>query len=62
MRPRTGMTKFQKEKLRQERQREKAEKRAQKKNAKPGEQIEAKPLEITTDENGEVVGFDFHDF
>jgi hypothetical protein len=56
------MTKFQKEKLRQERQREKAEKRAQKKNAKPGEQIEAKPLEITTDENGEVVGFDFHDF
>lgn len=57
------MTKFQKEKLRQQRAQEKAQKKAERKMSKP-EGAEEKPanLEVTYTEDGEVKGFDFHDF
>jgi hypothetical protein len=57
------MTKFQKERMRQQRAQEKLQKRVERKDAKStDEPREVKPLEIVTNEEGEVQGFDFHDF
>ena len=61
---RTTFTKRQKERARQERQAEKAQKKAQRKQ----EQEQTSPtntpsgLVVTHDEEGQPVGFDFHDF
>ena len=59
---RTTFTKRQKERARQERQQEKAQKKAQKKQD-PALPTEA-PAELVVvhDEEGQPLGFDFHDF
>jgi hypothetical protein len=60
---RTSFTKRQKERARQERQAEKAQKKAQRKQEQPSTPSESPAeLEIKHDEEGQPVGFDFHDF
>jgi len=59
---RTSFTKRQKERARQEKQAEKAQRKAQRKqegNVAPEPPTE---LVVTHDEEGQPVGFDFHDF
>ena len=60
---RTTFTKRQKERARQERQAEKAQRKAQRKQEaeSPAPESPAE-LVITHDEEGQPVGFDFHDF
>ena len=59
---RTTFTKRQKERARQERQAEKAQKKAQRKQ-EPNSSTEAPAeLVVTHDEDGQPLGFDFHDF
>lgn len=61
--PRTTFTKRQKERARQERQQEKAQKKAQRKQEQPSSPNEAPAeLVVTHDEEGQPLGFDFHDF
>lgn len=59
---RTTFTKRQKEKARQERQQEKAQKKALRKQEQPSNNEAPGELVITHDEEGQPVGFDFHDF
>ena len=59
---RTTFTKRQKEKARQERQLEKAQKKAQRKQEPSSNPESPAELAITHDEDGQPVGFDFHDF
>ena len=59
---RTTFTKRQKEKARQERQQEKALKKAQRKQEQPSTSESPTALVISHDEEGQPVGFDFHDF
>jgi hypothetical protein len=60
---RTTFTKRQKERARQERQAEKAQRKAQRKQEaeSPAPESPAE-LVVTHDEEGQPVGFDFHDF
>jgi hypothetical protein len=59
---RTSFSKRQKERARQEKQAEKAARKAQRKQEQ-GPQTEAPTdLVVTHDEDGQPVGFDFHDF
>lgn len=65
LRPRTGMTKLQKERARQARQQEKAQRRSERRDAKAqaGEgEVRTGPLQPAFTEDGEPIGFDFHDF
>jgi hypothetical protein len=59
---RTTFTKRQKERARQERQQEKAQKKAQRKQEQPSTPESPAELVITHDEEGQPLGFDFHDF
>jgi hypothetical protein len=59
---RTTFTKRQKERARQERQQEKAQKKAQRKQEQPSTTETPSELVITHDEEGQPMGFDFHDF
>jgi hypothetical protein len=59
---RTTFTKRQKEKARQERQQEKAQKKALRKQEQPTTSESPAELVITRDEEGQPVGFHFHDF
>ena len=59
---RTTFTKRQKERARQERQAEKAQKKAQRKEEQTSPTKTPSELVITHDEEGQPVGFDFHDF
>ena len=59
---RTTFTKRQKERARQERQQEKAQKKAQRKQEQPSPTEAPAELVITHDEEGQPLGFDFHDF
>ncbi len=63
---RTSFSKRQKERARQEKQAEKAARKAQRKQegGSPSETPSENPAEltITHDEDGQPVGFDFHDF
>jgi hypothetical protein len=63
---RTSFSKRQKERARQEKQAEKAARKAQRKQegGLPSETPSENPAEltITHDEDGQPVGFDFHDF
>ena len=59
---RTTFTKRQKERARQERQAEKARKKAQRKQEQTSPTDTPSELVITHDEEGQPVGFDFHDF
>jgi hypothetical protein len=62
---RTTFTKRQKERARQERQAEKAQKKAQRKQEQTSSPTSPshsdEPL-VTHDEEGQPLGFDFHDF
>ena len=59
---RTTFTKRQKEKARQERQQEKAQKKALRKQEQPSDNDAPAELVVTHDEDGQPMGFDFHDF
>ncbi len=61
---RTSFSKRQKERARQEKQAEKAARKAQRKQEGEGTPPPETPVEltITHDEDGQPVGFDFHDF
>ena len=60
---RTSFSKRQKERARQEKQAEKAQKKLQKKQQDDSPLPEAPAeLVITHDEDGQPLGFDFHDF
>jgi len=59
---RTTFTKRQKERARQERQAEKAQKKAQRKQEQTSPPSHSDELLITHDEEGQPLGFDFHDF
>ena len=59
---RTTFTKRQKERARQERQAEKAQKKAQRKQEQPSTTEAPTELVVTLDEQGQTLGFDFHDF
>ena len=59
---RTTFTKRQKERARQERQQEKAQKKAQKKQDPTLPTEAPAELVVTHDEEGQPLGFDFHDF
>jgi len=59
---RTTFTKRQKERARQERQQEKAQKKAQRKQEQPSTSETPAELVIAHDEEGQPLGFDFHDF
>ena len=59
---RTTFTKRQKERARQERQQEKAQKKAQKKQDPTLPSEAPAELVVTHDEEGQPLGFDFHDF
>ena len=59
---RTTFTKRQKERARQERQAEKAQKKAQRKQEQPSPANPPTEVVVTHDEEGQPVGFDFHDF
>jgi len=59
---RTSFSKRQKERARQEKRAEKAQRKAQRKQ-EPDSQPEAPvDLTVTHDDEGQPVGFDFHDF
>ena len=60
--PRTTFTKRQKERARQERQQEKAQKKAQRKQEPSAPTQAPAELVVTHDEEGQPLGFDFHDF
>jgi hypothetical protein len=60
---RTSFSKRQKERARQEKQAEKAARKAQRKQeGNPPSPETPAELTITHDEDGQPVGFDFHDF
>ena len=59
---RTTFTKRQKERARQERQQEKALKKAQRKQEQTSTNEAPAELVISHDEEGQPLGFDFHDF
>jgi hypothetical protein len=59
---RTTFTKRQKERARQERQQEKAQKKAQRKQDQSSIPEAPSQLVVTHDEEGQPLGFDFHDF
>lgn len=59
---RTTFTKRQKERARQERQGEKAQRKAQRKQEQASPTNNSSELVVTHDEEGQPVGFDFHDF
>jgi hypothetical protein len=59
---RITFTKRNKEKARQERQREKALKKAQRKQEQVPANDAPTELVVTHDEEGQPMGFDFHDF
>ena len=59
---RTTFTKRQKERARQERQAEKAQKKAQRKQEPTSPTSTVTELVVTHDEEGQPLGFDFHDF
>ena len=59
---RTTFTKRQKERARQERQAEKAQKKAQRKQEQSSTIDSPSGLVIAHDEEGQPLGFDFHDF
>ena len=59
---RTTFTKRQKEKLRQERQQEKAQKKALRRQEQSTNSDAPAELVVTHDEDGQPMGFDFHDF
>lgn len=59
---RTSFTKRQKERARQEKQAEKAARKAQRKQDQGAPAETPAELVVTHDEEGQPVGFDFHDF
>ncbi|MGA9567379.1 MAG: hypothetical protein WBS19_17775 [Candidatus Korobacteraceae bacterium] len=59
---RTTFTKRQKERARQEKQAEKAQKKAQRKQDPSLPPEAPAELVVTHDEEGQPLGFDFHDF
>ncbi len=59
---RTSFSKRQKERARQEKQAEKAARKAQRKQEGPTPSEAPAELTVTHDEDGQPVGFDFHDF
>ncbi len=59
---RTSFSKRQKERARQEKQAEKAQRKAQRKQDGPAPAETPAELTITHDEDGQPLGFDFHDF
>jgi hypothetical protein len=59
---RTSFSKRQKERARQEKQADKAARKAQRKQEGPLPVESPAELTITLDEDGQPVGFDFHDF
>jgi hypothetical protein len=60
---RTSFSKRQKERARQEKQAEKAARKAQRKQeGNPTPEAAPAELTVTHDEDGQPVGFDFHDF
>jgi hypothetical protein len=59
---RTSFNKRQKERARQEKQAEKAARKAQRKQESNSPSETPADLTITHDEDGQPVGFDFHDF
>jgi hypothetical protein len=59
---RTSFSKRQKERARQEKQAEKAARKAQRKQEVSSPTETPAELTITHDEDGQPVGFDFHDF
>jgi hypothetical protein len=59
---RTSFSKRQKERARQEKQQEKAARKAQRKQEGSSPSETPAELTITHDEDGQPVGFDFHDF
>ena len=59
---RTSFSKRQKERARQEKQADKAARKAQRKQEGPLPAESPAELTITHDEDGQPVGFDFHDF
>ena len=59
---RTSFSKRQKERARQEKQAEKAQRKAQRKQESNQPSGAPNELVVTHDEDGQPVGFDFHDF
>ncbi len=59
---RTSFSKRQKERARQEKQAEKAQRKAQRKQESNTPPEAPAELTITHDEEGQPLGFDFHDF
>ena len=59
---RTSFSKRQKERARQEKQAEKAARKAQRKQEGTPPAATPAELTVTHDEDGQPVGFDFHDF
>lgn len=59
---RTSFSKRQKERARQEKQAEKAQRKAQRKQEGSSPSETPAELTITHDEDGQPLGFDFHDF
>jgi hypothetical protein len=59
---RTSFSKRQKERARQEKQAEKAQRKAQRKQEGSSPSETPAELTITHDEEGQPLGFDFHDF
>ena len=59
---RTSFSKRQKERARQEKQAEKAARKAQRKQESNSPSETPADLTVTHDEDGQPVGFDFHDF
>ena len=59
---RTSFNKRQKERARQEKQAEKAQRKAQRKQEQGTPSESPSELVVTHDEDGQPVGFDFHDF
>jgi len=59
---RTSFSKRQKERARQEKQAEKAQRKAQRKQESSAPAEAPTELVVTHDEDGQPLGFDFHDF
>jgi hypothetical protein len=59
---RTSFSKRQKERARQEKQAEKAQRKAQRKQETTPPSEAPSELVVTHDEDGQPIGFDFHDF
>ena len=59
---RTSFSKRQKERARQEKQAEKAQRKAQRKQESSAPAEAPSELVVTHDEDGQPLGFDFHDF